>query len=67
MNNKEEEGNKEEIMIRLVLKHDEDQPIYDFFIKIKEYLGLKVNTEVARYCIKRAYEILFENKKDKLT
>ena len=55
---------KKEEMIRLVLNHDNDQPIYSFFIEIKKKLGLKVNTEVARYCIKRTYELLFEDKKE---
>ncbi|MCP6718920.1 MAG: hypothetical protein KJI71_01630 [Patescibacteria group bacterium] len=55
---------KKEEMIRLVLNPDNDQPIYDFFIEIKKALGLKVNTEVARYCIKKAHELMFENKKE---
>ncbi len=62
---KKKEENNEELMIRLILKPDEDQPLYDFFIEIKKHLGLKVNTEVARYCIKRAYELIFEDKDEK--
>jgi len=46
--------------IRLKLDPKEDKPLYDFFVKIKNYLGLKVNTETARFCIKKTYEILFE-------
>lgn len=56
---KNEENNKE-IVIRLTLKPKEDQPLYRFFKRIKKHLGVKVNTEVARYLIKRVYEILFE-------
>lgn len=52
--------NNEDFIVRLILKSNEDQPIYDYFKKIKNYLGLKVNTEVARYCIKRAYESMFQ-------
>lgn len=62
---KKKEENNEELMIRLILKPDEDQPLYDFFIEIKKHLGLKVNTEVTRYCIKRAYELIFEDKDEK--
>lgn len=51
-------------MIRLILNPDKDQPIYDFFIEIKKQLGLKVNTEVARYCIKKTYELMFANRKE---
>ena len=57
---KKKEDN-EEIMVRLILKSNDDKEIYNFFKKIKEYLGVKVNTEVTRYCIRRAYEILFGN------
>ena len=55
---------KKEEMIRLILNPDKDQPIYDFFIEIKKQLGLKVNTEVARYCIKKTYELMFTNRKE---
>ena len=55
---------KKEEMIRLILNPDKDQPIYDFFIEIKKQLGLKVNTEVARYCIKKTYELIFTNRKE---
>ncbi len=55
---------KKEEMIRLVLNPINDQPIYDFFINIKKELGIKGNTEVARYCIKKTYEILFKDKKE---
>jgi hypothetical protein len=58
------ENNKEKMVVRLILKKERDQPIYDFFEKIKNHLGLKVNTEVARYCIKRTYEMLFEDSED---
>ena len=56
------ESKNEIIMIRLSLNPIEDQPLYDFFVKLKATLGVKVNTEVARFCIKKAYESLFENK-----
>lgn len=52
----------EVIMIRLSLNPKDDQPLYDFFVKLKARLGIKVNTEVIRFCIKKAYEFLFENK-----
>lgn len=55
---------KKEEMIRLILNPDKDQPIYDFFIEIKKQLGLKVNTEVVRYCIKKTYELMFTNRKE---
>jgi hypothetical protein len=52
---------KEEVeWIRLKLDPNDDQPLYDYFLKIKNFLGLKVNTETARYCIKKTYELLFE-------
>jgi hypothetical protein len=52
---------KEEVeWIRLKLDPSEDQPLYDYFLKIKNFLGLKVNTETARYCIKKTYELLFD-------
>ncbi|MFO8020655.1 MAG: hypothetical protein R6U96_18675 [Promethearchaeia archaeon] len=53
------------MVVRLILKKNRDQPIYEFFEKIKTHLGLKVNTEVARYCIKRTYEMLREKGKIK--
>ena len=60
-----DEENDKKIVVRLILSQKEDQPIYDFFERIKKHLGVKVNTEVARYCIKRVYELLFdENHKD---
>lgn len=49
----------EEIGIRLNLSKELDQPLYDYFQQIKEDLGLKTNTEVARICIKKAYEYWF--------
>ena len=55
------EQNKNEIMIRLVLNSDDDKPIFDYFVKLKQHLGLKTNTEVARYCIKKAYESSFND------
>lgn len=51
--------NKEVLIVRLKLRYEEDQPLYNNFKEIKEKLGLKSNTEVARYCIKKAYEVLF--------
>ena len=50
---------EEEIGIRLNLSKELDQPLYDYFQQIKEDLGLKTNTEVARICIKKAYEYWF--------
>jgi len=55
---------EEEIGIRLSLSREDDQPLYDYFLQIKENLGLKTNTEVARICIKKAYEFWF-NKGEK--
>jgi len=49
------------LTLSLGLNPKEDQPIYNYFIKIKELLGLKTNTEAARYCIKKAYETSFED------
>jgi len=54
-NNKTEE----EIGIRLNLSKELDQPLYNYFLQIKKNLGLKTNTEVARICIKKAYEYWF--------
>lgn len=56
--------NEEEIQIRLSLSKDLDQPLYDYFLQIKENLGIKNNTEVGRICIKKAYEYWFN--KDKI-
>lgn len=53
----------DDIGIRLNLTKELDQPLYDFFLQIKRNLGLKTNTEVARICIKKAYEYWF-NKND---
>ena len=53
-----------EIGIRLNLSKEVDQPLYDYFLQIKKNLGLKTNTEVARICIKKAYEYWFN--KDKI-
>ena len=50
-----------EIGIRLNLSKEMDQPLYDYFLQIKKNLGLKTNTEVARICIKKAYEYWFNN------
>ncbi|MFX1257233.1 MAG: hypothetical protein ACFFAN_05215 [Promethearchaeota archaeon] len=52
----------DEIGIRLNLSKKEDQPIFDYFLEIKEYLGVKTNTEAARICIKQAYEFWFKEK-----
>lgn len=54
----------EELWIRLKLDPDEDQPIYNYFVRIKEHLGLKVNTETARYCIKKTHEALFSDEQE---
>jgi len=53
--------NKDEIQIRLVMNPEEDQPLYDYFSRIKENLGIKSNTEVIRHCIKKTYETSFED------
>lgn len=58
MNKKEEK--KDDIVVRVVLNYIVDQPIYDYFLKIKEDLGVKANSEVARHCIKKAYEAFFK-------
>jgi len=50
---------EEEIGIRLNLSKELDQPLYDYFQQIKKDMGLKTNTEVARICIKKAYEYWF--------
>ena len=55
---------EKEIGIRLVLKKEEDQPLFDYFLEIKDDLGLKQNTEVTRMCIKKAYEHWFKAKTD---
>lgn len=52
---------EDEIGIRLNLSKELDQPLYDYFLQIKKNLGLKTNTEVARICIKKAYEYWFKN------
>ena len=52
----------EEISIRLILTKDNDKPLYDYFLQIKQNLGIKNNTEVARICIKKAYEYWFKDK-----
>jgi len=61
---KNNENEEEEIGVRLVLSKDYDQPLFDYFLQIKKNLGLKTNTEVARICIKKAYEYWF-NKDEK--
>jgi hypothetical protein len=53
----------EEIQIRLNLSKKLDQPLYDYFLQIKDNLGLKTNKEVARICIKKAYEHWFKKSK----
>jgi hypothetical protein len=55
--------NEEEIGIRLNLSKELDQPLYDYFLQIKKNLGIKNNTEVARICIKKAYEYWFNKEK----
>lgn len=52
--------NEKEIGIRLNLNSKEDKIIYDYFLQIKNNLGVKTNTEVARICIKKAYEYWFK-------
>lgn len=61
---KNNEIEEEEIGVRLILSKDYDQPLFDYFLQIKKNLGLKTNTEVARICIKKAYEYWF-NKDEK--
>lgn len=56
---------EEEIQIRLNLSKELDHPLYEYFIQIKENLGLKTNTEVARICIKKAYEFWFHREEEK--
>ena len=63
---KNNEIEEEEIGVRLILSKDYDQPLFDYFLQIKKDLGLKTNTEVARICIKKAYEYWF-NKDNKET
>jgi len=63
---KNNEIEEEEIGVRLILSKDYDQPLFDYFLQIKKNLGLKTNTEVARICIKKAYEYWF-NKDNKET
>ncbi|MFX0188725.1 MAG: hypothetical protein ACFE8A_13425 [Candidatus Hodarchaeota archaeon] len=55
--------NLPDIKIRLNIKAEKDNPIYDSFLTIKEYLGQRLNTEVIRFCIMRAYEKLKEEGK----
>jgi len=61
--NNNDESEEEDIGVRLFLSKDYDQHLYDYFLEIKRNLGLKTNTEVARICIKKAYEYWF-NKND---
>ena len=60
MEEKKETDN--ELGIRLNLTKQDDQPIYNYFLEIKDYLGVKTNTEVARVCIKHAYECWYKEK-----
>ena len=46
--------------IRLVIDEKEDQPVYEYFTKIKAKLGIKANTEVVRYCIVKTFETEFK-------
>lgn len=57
---KKNKENGEELGIRLNLNAKDDQLIYDYFLQIKENLGIKTNTEAARVCIKKAYEFWFK-------
>lgn len=58
---KKKDDNGEDIDIRLKLTKKDDQQLYEFFSKMKSNLGIKTNTEVARICIKKAYEYWFSN------
>ena len=55
--------NDDEISIRLTLTKENDFLLHDYFQQIKKNLGLKTNTEVARICIKKAYESWFNKEK----
>jgi len=59
---KKKDNNGEDIDIRLKLSSKDDQELYEFFSKMKTNLGIKTNTEVARVCIKKAYECWFSKK-----
>jgi len=50
--------NLPDIKVRLNINSEDDGQVYDFFLKIKEYLGQRLNTEVIRFCIMRTYEKL---------
>lgn len=52
------EQDEQEIMVRLILKRKDDKRLFDSFSKIKRYMGSKLNTEVARFCIRRTYDLL---------
>lgn len=58
----EKKENDDKIGIRLDINQKEEKKIFDYFMKIKENLGLKTNTEVTRVCIKKAYEFWFQDK-----
>ena len=49
---------KEELMVRLVIDPNDDKKLYESFSKIKAYMGARINTAVARFCIQRTYDQL---------
>lgn len=55
---KNQNGNIIDIRLPLYQNCKEDQLIFKYFQEIKTELGLKNNTEVARYCIKKAYVLI---------
>ena len=57
------EDSQIDVKVRLTLDSTDDKEVYSAFIKIKDYLGQKLNTEVARFCIMRTYEKLKEERK----
>ena len=50
--------NEEHLDVRLRLYAEKEREIYNYFAEIKVYLGVIANTEVARFCNKKAYEFL---------
>lgn len=61
---KNQNGNIIGIRLTLCQNREDDQPIFNYFQEIKTELGLKKNTEVARYCIKKAYECIKKEKNE---
>ncbi len=55
-----DEEKKKKIVLRVELDPKDDQPIYDYYIKIKEDNGLKSHAEVMRFIITKYYTNTYE-------